>query len=672
MSDSSDGEEGENANDNNEKTHSAIKDMTSIGKKLYESFAFMNYCYNRTKNYSLDQCLDAINIRCNNLQFKKFIEIPNSTNTSVTHTESNDLQFTFKFAHKKAPITKSLKIILNKDKIEQYASIYIKTYPENAIPNHSNNKKPKSVHKEQQSTSLNPTNETTEYTSHLEANIDSINQAGTENSIFTNNETMLESLEFNMENFNLLKIEMSKTLNTIKILNSVCTDLQGKFSKLNDRVNDLETSNNNGNDKSPLRKRHIKSIEHSKTKTITTNLNSLFAPTSQEFPDSYVNNEIETTEPNDIDVVMNQISQNQATTITFRRPRATGSQQHNNDNNTITAHSSQTQSNKNKNVPPIVVHDNNQKRMAERIETLLNCRKTDFYFMKVNKSKYRIFVNSIEYYDKLINYLKEIDIRFHTYTPPERKPINIIMRNVQNCYDEKDIAESLQNFYKLKPTKIYKFTTNFMRQNNIDSSMWRVQFEPGTDKKTIYGINRIGFQQGIIIEDVKNRAITQCLNCWRFEHTHTNCAYQRRCWFCDKTHEYNNDECTEENTENSKPWCVNCHVDTHSAISKDCDVYKRIAERRKKSNTESNETKQKPTKITNNASSSNNKIGSYANAIKKDKKNPEKNINNNSEQSTNQTTIDFMQQLMQQQQKFMESIMKQLTPILNKFTNASE
>lgn len=686
MADSSDEDEGDNASENNEKTPSVIKDITVLGKKLYHSFAFMNYCYNRINGYSLDQCLDVINVRSNNKEFSKSLDIPNNTLTSVTHTDKNDLQFTFKFAHKKAPITKSLKIILTKEKLENYSSIYIEKYPDNVISNSKSDKvKPKaSVHTEK-SDSLNPqfNDKPTESTSNTDIIINLINPAGTEISIFTNNESMLDEMECNADNFNILKIEVSKLLNTNKVLNSVCSDLQNKFSKLNDRVNELETSNNNIN-RSPSRKRQLRSSEQSKPKviprSITTNLNSLFVPTNQEFLDTYIDNENKKpSESNDesndelSDVEMNQISANQATTSTFRRPRVSNDlQQHNNDNTTNTAQPLNNNK-KSKNVPPIVVHDNNQKRMAERIETLLNCRKTDFHFMKVNKNKYRIFLNSIEHYDKLIKYLKDIDIRFHTYTPPERKPINVIMRNIQNCYDEKGITESLYNYYKLKPTKIYKYTTNFMRQNKIESSMWRVQFEPGTNKKTIYSINRIGFQHGIIIEDVRNRALTQCLNCWRFEHTHTNCAYQRRCWFCDKTHEYNSDECTEENIENRKPWCVNCHIDTHSAISKDCDVYKRIAERRKKVNTDSNETKQKTTINANNSAFSNDKVGSYANAIKKNKKNPPKETNKtNNESPADHPTIQFMQQIMQQQQTFMEGILKQLTPILNKSTNASE
>lgn len=239
------------------------------------------------------------------------------------------------------------------------------------------------------------------------------------------------------------------------------------------------------------------------------------------------------------------------------------------------------------------------------------------------------------------------------------------MRNVPICYGEKDIEESIVRDYKLKPNKIFKYTTNYMRQKNIESTMWRLQFEAGTDKKKIFEINRIGYQQGIVVEEIRNRALTQCLKCWRYEHTHSNCSYQKRCWFCDKIHE-DDEQCDENNIEGRTPWCVNCRSNTHSAISKECEVYIRINERRgKKEKTQNNEL-QTATINTQNQSTNNNKTHSYANTVKKNLK---KNTSDTSNNETNQTIV-IMQQMMQQQQQFMENIMKQLSPLLNKTANA--
>lgn len=257
---------------------------------------------------------------------------------------------------------------------------------------------------------------------------------------------------------------------------------------------------------------------------------------------------------------------------------------HNSNNETttnnyqITQNNSITKMKRDKNIPPIVVYDDNQKRMSERISNKNICKKNEYYYVRVNKNKYRIFVKTLDQYDKLLNLLKENNIKYHTYTPLERKNIHILFKRVASCYDANDIAEFLKNDYGLTPIHITKFQTKQMMENNIHSTMWHASFEPKTDKKRIFEVKSIGNQYGIIVEELKNNGITQCRRCWRLEHTSSNCTYNQRCIKCLEDHEIG--KCELDVNTALKPTCVNCRLENHMANSKECPVYRRILDRK--------------------------------------------------------------------------------------------
>lgn len=176
--------------------------------------------------------------------------------------------------------------------------------------------------------------------------------------------------------------------------------------------------------------------------------------------------------------------------------------------------------------------------------------------------------------------LKLLGIPMHTYTPNERKVFTVIIRGILPSFEENDIRLSLMENYELNPLSIKKFTTGYMRDNNIDSKIWIFQFDPMTDTKKVFAIRHICGCAGIRIELLKNKNITQCKNCFRYLHTGTNCSRTPRCYQCPNTHDYG--ECERDKNPQLKPYCVNCRADTHAANSFECPVYKRHAEQRNK------------------------------------------------------------------------------------------
>lgn len=296
---------------------------------------------------------------------------------------------------------------------------------------------------------------------------------------------------------------------------------------------------------------------------------------------------------------------------------------------------------RNKNIPPIVVFDENQKRMNERILNRKICERNEYHFVRVNKSKYRIIVSSIEQYDNTLAMLREVGIKYHTYTPNERKPIHVLFKNIPSCYEENDILDFLEIDHGLHPIRLTPFKTKYMLENNIQTTMWHASFDPKTDKSHIFNVKFIGNQYGITVEPIKNKSVTQCRRCWRFEHTQTKCTYEVRCPNCLATH--NDGECALDTNKALKPACVNCKTDSHAANAKDCPIYTRILER--KNNPGNKPPKQlKATNVAQNSNSPRN--GSYASVVGPNQSQSKRNQPPN---ASNGDLKEFMKQLAIQQ-----------------------
>lgn len=611
-----------------------LENEEHISEVIKESVAFMKFCYNLSKGWGPSACINDMNIECASDEFKKQLNIPSKTdiviNGNMINNKISAVQLAFNYKTNKSDKKKKVIIPLSILGVETAYSKYTKKF--NII----------------ESSDSDATEQTDAILSANKANASKNMQipngifppdhhstdASTIQSDTTTNEfsdvSEINEMAFNEQNFTKIKTLLLKCVNENKSLHTVQNDLTKKIGDLEAKLNELLQQNTN---KSPARKRaqRTENVSQLKLQNVKNNLSMDIDDTDLTYTDnSQINSNNATHKNSENNATTSQLNDmNETTTNTQSAARTSGNATHK----------------LNRRVPPIVVLDNNQKRMQERIETTLNCNKNDFYFTRVNKSKYRIFLNSLEHYDKLINYLKELDIRFHTYTPPERKSIHVIIKHVPNCYDENEIRLSLNETYGLKPTKLTKYMTGYMREKNIESSMWHAQFDPQTDKKIIFSIKCIGNQKGISVENILNRNITQCTQCWRYEHTKTNCSYMRRCYRCDEQHDEG--KCKLDDNPSLKPWCVNCHSDTHNAISKECEIYKKILERKKnsKSNNENN-------KRNTNVPAPTTAGTSYANTIKKN--------SNQTVQNTNSLTpiLNTMKQMMQHQQQMMNEFTK--------------
>lgn len=293
------------------------------------------------------------------------------------------------------------------------------------------------------------------------------------------------------------------------------------------------------------------------------------------------------------------------------------------------------------------------------------CARNEYHFVRVNKSKYRIIVSNINQYDTVIQLLREMGIKYHTYTPPERKPIHVLFENVPTCYNEDEILEFLSQDHGLFPIKLTKFVTKYMLENGIQSTIWHASFDPKTDKSCIFSVKHIGNQYGIAVEAIKNKSITQCRRCWRFEHTQTNCTYDTRCPNCLLSH--TNGNCALDKNGALKLACVNCKSESHSATAKECPVYARILERRNNTGNKPNkQAKPAPTtdRPNNPMQHNSNRNGTYANVLR-----PNFQQNQHQPKPNNDDLRDLMKELASQQIQLNKMLMNLAPRLLG--TNAN-
>lgn len=110
-----------------------------------------------------------------------------------------------------------------------------------------------------------------------------------------------------------------------------------------------------------------------------------------------------------------------------------------NKNNTISNQNSRnvkTQS-RNKVIPPIVIEDDGNRQLVineiRKITDKVN-------FCPINSKRYRICnTDNIENYNKVIEFVKTSKLKGNTYTPPDMKPITLLIRNLEFIDDLDEI-----------------------------------------------------------------------------------------------------------------------------------------------------------------------------------------------------------------------------------------
>lgn len=635
MADSSDGEAKDHPQFNNIRAE-------NVCNKIANSYAFRKFCYNIKNGVTQENTIIELKALTNDGTFKQSLSIPK--NTIIEPNIVNDilsLHFSYKTQTHEPRIRLDQKVI--DDFSNAYIELHLKPTPSPPPPSQP----PATEANENQKSEPN-------------SNDIEIPEKNTETIVDKDAHARILSLESKLIH---LTEQISKLLKML-------TEEREKNKHLTEKLCEMEKKK-----EQPLkRKKASKPATVTPTGiTNTQNENPLSNMSCDEYEDEAAenvnNNSINSADASNIHSVDNvnaqetvpnqQQQQHQQQQQTTTQPQKTNEDtepkaSEENSTNAATANVAK----RDKNIPPIVVHDCDQKRMNERIINRNICARNEFHFTRVNISKYRIHVATLNQYDAVLALLNEFGIKYHTYTPVERKTIHVLLKHIPACYDESDVLSCLKNEHGLTPIRLTKFITKAMAEKNILSSMWHASFDPKTDKKKIFDIKQFNGQFGIVVEEMKNKSLTQCRRCWRYEHSQSNCSYDARCCNCLTSHSQG--QCLLDSNESLMPSCVNCRSETHSATSKQCPVYLRILERRKSPGNSNKPKKphlnanQKPSTFTPNVS--------FASAVRQNKQHQQPRMSQRNSPA-DPAIIDIFKQLAIQQAQ-MNNLLMQIAPQL--------
>ncbi|CRK90403.1 CLUMA_CG004193, isoform A [Clunio marinus] len=233
-----------------------------------------------------------------------------------------------------------------------------------------------------------------------------------------------------------------------------------------------------------------------------------------------------------------------------------------------------------KKTKPIIVESN-----YDVINNLINAMQlqSSTYMKLLSGRRVQILCANSDEKKKIIVELKNKQIRFHSFTEAEDKPVMFVL--LGHYYIELDSMKEKLVQSGLQPTNV-----TFLNSNK-ENPLYLVHFvKASIDLPTL--THKYKFIGNLIVRwqllDHNRKKHTQCRRCQQWGHSASNCGYEYRCVKCVKVH--NPGECertTRDNTTENSVQCVNCS-EHHPANSTKCkafvDYVTRINSRQRKNN----------------------------------------------------------------------------------------
>lgn len=231
-------------------------------------------------------------------------------------------------------------------------------------------------------------------------------------------------------------------------------------------------------------------------------------------------------------------------------------------------------------LPPIVVYNANIRNIINDLKIKLKHDK--FNIKSLNKNCTHINTQNIEDFDMVTEYIKNKKLNHYTYTPVERKTINLLIKGINNSYTSQEIVDEIDNF-NLDNVQIIKCTP-FKTKYNPNSNVFLLTLTNNSDTKQLVKIKYL-LHQKIYFENIKkSEGISMCHRCQKIGHSAANCSMEPRCVKCSEKHltiDCNNiktiketkvDPVTGEIVTNTItiPKCVNCGQEGHPANYSKC------------------------------------------------------------------------------------------------------
>lgn len=235
--------------------------------------------------------------------------------------------------------------------------------------------------------------------------------------------------------------------------------------------------------------------------------------------------------------------------------------------------------------PEIIVFNmGNKKQTLTHLKSLLGHDRV--MFRAINKDKTAITTENNVDRKKILDFLNSNYSRYFTYTPSDEKPLNFLIKYIDDSFGEEDIKNDLlllDSEVKILKLKVFGTTKPLIGKN-----IWLLQTANNEKVKSILGTQKICCSI-VKIEIMKQNGVLQCKRCQRFEHAASNCHNTYRCVKCGKEENqtdsngtiigHKHGECPLNQTKidgtvsSENLFCCNCKKSGHSANYSKCDKY---------------------------------------------------------------------------------------------------
>lgn len=234
-------------------------------------------------------------------------------------------------------------------------------------------------------------------------------------------------------------------------------------------------------------------------------------------------------------------------------------------------------SSKSNKIPPIIIYDLNIKSFRSIIKEFIPL---DNFLIKSNNGNVsHIFAKDFTSHSKIKEVLKEYDKQFFSHTPGFLKCKNVVLKNLDNTFEEEDIREALNNLNisDCKIVDVFKIKTRASETNN-SLNLWLISLSNDSNLKSLYNI-RFLLNTRISFEKYINKKVIQCKKCQRFDHIAKNCNMNFKCVKCSDSHIPGNCPLDNDPEANNKLKCANCQM-SHTANYRGCTKYKDVLKKR--------------------------------------------------------------------------------------------
>jgi hypothetical protein len=221
--------------------------------------------------------------------------------------------------------------------------------------------------------------------------------------------------------------------------------------------------------------------------------------------------------------------------------------------------------------PPIFIYDViNYPRMINHFAEV--AEEETYSTKSMANNIIKINCNTPDTYRKLISFMKDRNIVYHSYQPKEDRSYRVVIRHLHHTVDTQDIANELAELGH----KVRNILNAKHRQTKEPLNLFFVDLEPAANNKDIFHIKSL---QNKIIEiepPNKPRHIIQCTRCQLYGHSKSYCNRPYMCVKCGGPH--NSTTCAK--SKDTPARCGLCEG-THPANYKGCPHYHNLIKNKK-------------------------------------------------------------------------------------------